>query len=87
MNTNADTTTEGADKSHSSQSPCSIVWDNLDDEFEEIADGRWAVIHTADGWEIESQHSGITFKLESTDMESAKIEGEKLARQIENRFL
>lgn len=64
----------------------SAGWNPLDDEFEEILDGAWAVIRTADGWKIESQHSQSTYPLNSTDMESAKIEGAKLAREIENRF-
>ncbi len=64
----------------------SAGWNPLDDEFEEILDGAWAVIRTDDGWEIKSQHSQSTYPLKSTDMESAKIEGAKLAREIENRF-
>ena len=63
----------------------SSVWDPLDDEFEEILGGSWAVIRTADGWEIECQHSQTTLPLKSTDMESAKIEGRKLARKFERR--
>jgi len=62
-------------------------WNPLDDEFEGILDGSWAVIRTADGWEIESQHCQSTYPLESTDMEAAKIEGAELARRIETRFL
>lgn len=44
------------------------------------------MIRTADGWEIECQHSQTTLPLKSTDMESAKIKGRKLARQFENRY-
>jgi hypothetical protein len=58
-----------------------------EDEFEEILGGSWAVIRTEDGWEIESQHSQTTLPLKSTDMESAKIEGRKIARQFEKRYL
>jgi hypothetical protein len=59
----------------------------LDDDFEEILGGAWAVIRTAPGWELENQHSMSTFPLTSTDMDSARIEGAKLARKIETRFL
>lgn len=34
------------------ETPCSSVWNPLDDEFEKILGGSWAVIRTADGWEI-----------------------------------
>jgi hypothetical protein len=64
----------------------SAVLNPLDDEFEEILGGAWAVIRTSDGWEIENQHSMSTFPLTSTDMDSARIEGAKLARKIETRF-
>ena len=64
----------------------SSAWNPLDDEIEEILGGSWAVIRTADGWEIECQHSQTTLPLKSTDMESAKIEGRKLARKFENRY-
>ena len=70
----------------SSPSSGSSVWNPLDDEFEEILGGSWAVIRTSDGWQIECQHSATTLPLKSTDMESAKIEGRKLARQFENRY-
>jgi hypothetical protein len=73
-----------AAKSGSSLPP---VWNPLDDEFEEILGGSWAVIRTADGWEIECQHSQTTLPLKSTEMGSAKIEGRKLARQFEQRYL
>jgi len=66
--------------------PAGYAWDTANDEFEEILDGRWAVIRTADGWEIESQSCASCFALESTDMESAKIEGKKMALEIEGRF-
>jgi len=84
---NVKTDTERREPDVPPPSAGSSGWNPLDDEFEEILGGSWAVIRTADGWEIECQHSQTTLPLKSTDMESAKIEGRKLAMEFERRYL
>jgi len=53
--------------------PDSEDWNPINDESEQILGGRWIVIHTSDGYEIESQHSQSTHPLKSTDIESTDV--------------